>query len=75
MLVQVADHVAQLEGKRLGEPINITLHGQEKNLGTWAIAKMNLLLMDCVMPGLRRATPFVIPVCSIRTATSFSMIV
>jgi len=44
MLVQVADHVAQLEGKRLGEPINITLHGQEKNLGTWAIAKMNLLL-------------------------------
>jgi len=44
MLVQVADHVAKLEGKRLGEPLNITLHGQEKNLGTWAIAKMNLLL-------------------------------
>lgn len=44
MLIQSADHVAQLEGKRLGQPINITLHGQEKNLGTWAIAKMNLLL-------------------------------
>lgn len=44
MLVQVADHVAKLEGKRLGEALNITLHGQEKNLGTWAIAKMNLLL-------------------------------
>ena len=44
MLIQCADHVAQLEGKRLGQPINVTLHGQEKNLGTWAIAKMNLLL-------------------------------
>jgi type I restriction enzyme M protein len=44
MLIQSADHVAQLEGKRLGQPINATLHGQEKNLGTWAIAKMNLLL-------------------------------
>ncbi|MGO8189486.1 N-6 DNA methylase [Rhizobium leguminosarum] len=44
MLVQVAEHVAELEGKRLGEALNITLHGQEKNLGTWAIAKMNLLL-------------------------------
>lgn len=33
MLVQVAEHVAKLEGKRLGEALNITLHGQEKNLG------------------------------------------
>jgi type I restriction enzyme M protein len=44
MLIQCADHVAKIEGKRLGQPINVTLHGQEKNLGTWAIAKMNLLL-------------------------------
>lgn len=44
MLIQVAERVAKLEGKRLGEALNITLHGQEKNLGTWAIAKMNLLL-------------------------------
>ena len=44
MLIQSADHVAQIEGKRLGQPINVTLHGQEKNLGTWAIAKMNMLL-------------------------------
>ena len=36
--------MAELEGKRLGQPINVTLHGQEKNLGTWAIAKMNMLL-------------------------------
>jgi type I restriction enzyme M protein len=44
MLIESARHIADIEHKRLGEPINITLHGQEKNLGTWAIAKMNLLL-------------------------------
>jgi type I restriction enzyme M protein len=44
MLIESARHVADIERKRLGEPINVTLHGQEKNLGTWAIAKMNLLL-------------------------------
>ena len=44
MLIETARHVADIEGKRLGQPINVTLHGQEKNLGTWAIAKMNLLL-------------------------------
>lgn len=44
MLIQCAEYVGTKEGKRLGEPINVTLHGQERNLGTWAIAKMNLLL-------------------------------
>ena len=27
-----------------GNPGNLTLHGQEKNLGTWAICRMNMLL-------------------------------
>lgn len=45
MLIQCAAHVAKKGGRRLGtDPINITLHGQEKNLGTWAICKMNMLL-------------------------------
>lgn len=45
MLIQCADHVAQKTGQRLGSGlIDLTLHGQEKNLGTWAICKMNLLL-------------------------------
>ncbi len=47
MLIQSAQYVAEQEGRRLGadaRPLNLTLHGQEKNLGTWAIAKMNLLL-------------------------------
>lgn len=44
MLIQCAEHVAKQEGRRLGEAVNISLAGQEKNLGTWAICKMNLLL-------------------------------
>jgi type I restriction enzyme M protein len=40
MLVECAKYVE----RHGGDPRNLTLHGQEKNLGTWAICKMNLLL-------------------------------
>ena len=40
MLIECAHHVER-EG---ADPRNLTLHGQEKNLGTWAICKMNMLL-------------------------------
>jgi type I restriction enzyme M protein len=40
MLIQAVDYVKS----KGGNPQNITLHGQERNLNTWAICKMNLLL-------------------------------
>ena len=40
MLIECAHYV----GRKGGDPRNLTLHGQEKNLGTWAICKMNMLL-------------------------------
>ena len=40
MLVQSVDYIKS-QG---GNPRNLTLHGQERNLGTWSICKMNLLL-------------------------------
>ena len=40
MLIECANYI-QRKG---GNPRNLTLHGQEKNLGTWAICKMNMLL-------------------------------
>lgn len=45
MLVESAHHVARLPNGGLinGRP-NVLLYGQEKNLGTWAIAKLNLYL-------------------------------
>ena len=44
MLVESAHHVSRLpSGTLMGKP-NVLLFGQEKNLGTWAIAKLNLYL-------------------------------
>ena len=40
MLVECAHYI----GRQSGNPRNLTLHGQEKNLSTWAICKMNMLL-------------------------------
>ena len=40
MLIECAHYIERKEGT----PRNVTLHGQEKNLGTWAICKMNMLL-------------------------------
>ncbi|MBX5436818.1 MAG: SAM-dependent DNA methyltransferase [Alicyclobacillaceae bacterium] len=40
MLIQSVDYIKAIGGN----PQNVTLHGQEKNLNTWAICKMNLLL-------------------------------
>ncbi|PAK43955.1 type I restriction-modification system subunit M [Priestia megaterium] len=40
MLIQSVDYVRE-QG---GNPESLSLFGQEKNLGTWSIAKMNLLL-------------------------------
>ena len=40
MLIECAHHIE----RKNGNPRNLTLHGQEKNLGTWAICKMNILL-------------------------------
>lgn len=45
MLVESAHHIAKLPGGTLiGNRPNALLYGQERNLGTWAIAKLNLYL-------------------------------
>ena len=40
MLIECAHHIE----RRGGNLRNLTLHGQERNLSTWAICKMNMLL-------------------------------
>jgi len=44
MLIECAHYIE----KNKGNPKNISLFGQEKNLGTWAICKMNMLLHGLV---------------------------
>ena len=44
MLVESARYIAEQEGGTVGELLNAGLYGQEKNLGTWAICKINMIL-------------------------------
>lgn len=46
MLIECAELVAEQSGRKVGEPLNLSLYGQEKNVSTWAICRMNMLLHD-----------------------------
>lgn len=50
MLIQSVDYVKEHNGN----PLSLSLYGQEKNLGTWAIAKMNLLLHNLPDPRIEK---------------------
>lgn len=41
-----------------GNSLNLTLHGQERNLNTWAICKMNLLLQGLSDHRIEKDDPF-----------------
>ena len=60
MLVESARYIAQQGGKK-GGLLDASLYGQEKNLGTWAICKINMILhnyMDAdIKKGCTLATP------------------
>jgi len=43
MLVESARYIAE-QGGKIGELLDASLYGQEKNLGTWAICKINMIL-------------------------------
>lgn len=54
MLIESAKYVAQLPDGKVGNNINVSLFGQEKNIGTWAIGKMNMILHNFVEADLRK---------------------
>lgn len=54
MLIESAKYVAELPNGKVGNNINISLYGQEKNLGTWAIGKMNMILHNYMDVDLRK---------------------
>ena len=43
MLVESAKYIEE-QGGKVGDLLNASLYGQEKNLGTWAICKINMIL-------------------------------
>ncbi|SMB92099.1 type I restriction-modification system, M subunit [Hymenobacter roseosalivarius DSM 11622] len=61
MLIESARYVAGQLGGKVGNNINVSLYGQEKNLGTWAIAKLNMLLHNFDSADLRKGDTLVNP--------------
>ncbi len=44
MLIESARYIAEQPNGKVGKNINVSLYGQEKNLSTWAIGKLNMIL-------------------------------
>ncbi len=44
MLIESARYIAKQANGKVGNNINVSLYGQEKNLSTWAIGKLNMIL-------------------------------
>ena len=61
MLIESARYIAEQPNGRVGNNINVMLYGQEKNLGTWAIAKLNMLLHNFDSADLRKGDTLVSP--------------
>lgn len=61
MLIEAANYVAGLPDGKVGKNVNISLYGQEKNLSTWAIGKLNMLLHNFVDADLRKGDTLVTP--------------
>jgi type I restriction enzyme M protein len=54
MLIESAKYVAERPNGKIGNNINISLYGQEKNLGTWAICKINMILHNFMDADIRK---------------------
>ncbi|MEL6256809.1 MAG: class I SAM-dependent DNA methyltransferase [Bacteroidota bacterium] len=54
MLIESARYISQQPGGKVGRNINVSLFGQEKNLSTWAIGKLNMILHNFTDADLRK---------------------
>ncbi len=61
MLIESARYIAQQPNGKVGNNINVSLYGQEKNLSTWAIGKLNLLLHNFMDADIRKGDTLVNP--------------
>ena len=65
ILIEAAQYVEQdvygEAGRPRDEPLDLALYGQEKNVNTWAIAKMNMLLHDYPEADIRHGDTFADP--------------
>lgn len=61
MLVEAARFIAEQPDGKVGNNVNVSLYGQEKNLGTWAIAKLNMILHNYMDADLQKGDTLVDP--------------
>lgn len=54
MLIQSAKYVKNHYEGQEGNYVNISLFGQEKNLGTWAICKLNMILHNLIDANIQK---------------------
>lgn len=61
MLIESARYIAEHPNGKVGNNINVSLYGQEKNLSTWAIGKLNMLLHNFMDADIRKGDTLVDP--------------
>jgi len=61
MLIESAKYIAEQPNGKVNKNINVSLYGQEKNLGTWAIGKLNMLLHNFMDADIRKGDTLVDP--------------
>ncbi len=61
MLIESARYIAQQPNGKVGNNVNVSLFGQEKNLGTWAIGKLNMLLHNFMDADIRKGDTLTSP--------------
>ncbi|MCK4676766.1 MAG: SAM-dependent DNA methyltransferase [Bacteroidales bacterium] len=61
MLIESAKYIAQQPVGMVGKNINVSLYGQEKNLGTWAICKINMILHNFMDTDIRKGDTLTSP--------------
>lgn len=61
MLIEAANYIAEQPDGKIGKNINVSLYGQEKNLSTWAIGKLNMLLHNFTDADLQKGDTLVNP--------------
>ena len=61
MLIESARYIAKQPHGKVGNNINVSLYGQEKNLSTWAIGKLNMLLHNFMDADIRKGDTLVNP--------------
>lgn len=61
MLIESARYIAEQPNGKIGKNVNVSLYGQEKNLSTWAIGKLNMLLHNFMDADIRKGDTLIEP--------------